>query len=83
VAAALLAVLNAVLPPIVAALRLPFTLATGFVLVLVVDALALLVASKIDDQSIRVDSFGWALLAALVISAVSLVLEVIFGANDD
>ena len=42
--AAVIAMLNAVLPPLVAALRLPFTLALGFVLVLLVDALALLLA---------------------------------------
>src|SRR5438445_13182537 len=34
VAAALIAALNAVLPPIVAALRLPFTLALGFLVIL-------------------------------------------------
>src|SRR5438552_9792880 len=34
VAAALIGVLNAVLPPIVAAIRLPFTLALGFLIVL-------------------------------------------------
>ena len=83
VAAALIAVLNAVLPPIVAALRLPFTLALGFVVVLVLDALILLLASHISSKAIQVDSFGWALLAAVVISAAMLVLEVIFGANDD
>ena len=61
IAAALIAILNAVLPPIIAALRLPFTLALGFVLVLVLDAVVLLLASKIDPNSIKVDSFGWAL----------------------
>ena len=29
------------------------------------------------------DNFGWALLAALLVAAVSIVLEVIFGTNDD
>jgi len=38
VAAALVALLNAVLPPLVAALRLPFTALLGFFLVLFVDA---------------------------------------------
>ena len=52
-----------------AALRLPFTLALGFVLVLVLDAVILLLAAAIDPDSISVDSFGWALLAALVIAA--------------
>ena len=39
--AAVIAVLNAILPPVVAALRLPFMLALGFLLVLLVDAGAL------------------------------------------
>jgi uncharacterized membrane protein YvlD (DUF360 family) len=81
--AVLVAALNAVLPPVVAALRLPFTLALGFVLVLVLDALILLLASHISSRTFRVSSFGWALVAAIVISASMLVLEVIFGANDD
>jgi len=82
-AAVLIAALNAVLPPVVAALRLPFTLALGFVVVLVLDALMLVLASHITTRTIRVDSFGWALLASVVIAATMLVLEVIFGANDD
>jgi uncharacterized membrane protein YvlD (DUF360 family) len=82
-AAVLIAALNALLPPIIAALRLPFTLALGFVLVLVLDAVMLLLASQITTRTIRVDSFWWALLASVVISASMLVLEVIFGANDD
>jgi uncharacterized membrane protein YvlD (DUF360 family) len=82
-AAVLIAALNAALPPIVAALRLPFTLALGFVIVLALDALMLVLASHISSRTIRVDSFGWALLAAIVISAAMVVLEVIFGVNDD
>ncbi len=82
-AAVLIAALNAVLPPVVAALRLPFTLALGFVVVLVLDALMLLLASHISSRTIRVDSFWWALVASVVISATMLVLEVIFGSNDD
>src|SRR5207248_10856040 len=83
VAAVLIAALNAVLPPIVAALRLPFTLGLGFLIVLALDALILLLASEIDSTAIHVDSFGWALLAALVISASIVVLEVVLGANDN
>ena len=82
-AAVLIAALNAVLPPVVAALRLPFTLALGFVIVLVLDALMLLLASHISTRTIRVDNFWWALLASVVIAAMMLVLEVIFGSNDD
>jgi uncharacterized membrane protein YvlD (DUF360 family) len=81
--AAVVAALNAVLPPLVAALRLPFTILTGFLLVLAVDALMLLLASHLIGNAISVDSFGWALLAALVASAVSVTLEVVFGADDE
>jgi uncharacterized membrane protein YvlD (DUF360 family) len=83
VAAAVIALLNAILSPVVAALRLPYTLAVGFVAVLVLDAVVLLLASQIDPNSIQVDAFGWALLAALVIAATTVVLDVILGANDD
>ena len=82
VAALLIGILNAVLPPIVAALRLPFMALLGFVLVLVLDALMLHLASEIRPEAISVDHFGWALLAALV-GGREVVLDVIFGTNDD
>ena len=82
VVAAAIAVFNAVLPPLVAALRLPGTLALGFVLVLAVDALALVLADAVFSSFGAVDGFGWALLAALVIAAVSMILQVILGTND-
>src|SRR6188472_1414917 len=83
VAALLIAVLNAVVPPIVAALRIPFMALLGFFVVLVVDALLLEAASAIAPEAIKVESFGWALVAALVASAASVVLEVGLGTNDD
>ncbi len=83
VVAAIVAVLNALLPPLVAAIRLPFMLVFGFLLVLILDALMLVIASEIDDRAIQVDSFWWALLASLVAAAATLVLQTIFGSNDD
>jgi uncharacterized membrane protein YvlD (DUF360 family) len=82
-AAAVIAALNALLPPLVAALRLPFTLVLGFVVILLLDALILRLASHIDSSSFRVDSFGSALLASLVISAMVVLLQVILGVNDE
>ena len=49
--AAVLAVLNAIVPPLLAALRLPFTLVTGFLVVLIADALMLLGAAEVTDAS--------------------------------
>jgi uncharacterized membrane protein YvlD (DUF360 family) len=82
-AAALIAVLNALLPPLIAALRLPFMLVAGFLLVLLVDAWIFKLASDVSDSSFKVDSFWAALAAALVVAAVTVILEVLLGTNDD
>ena len=80
--AAVIAVLNAIVPPVIAALRLPFMVAIGFIGILLVDAaLLLLLGDWLDD--VTVGSFGDALLMALVIAAVGMVLQVIAGTNDD
>jgi uncharacterized membrane protein YvlD (DUF360 family) len=82
-AAAVIAVLNALLPPIIAALRLPWALPIGFVLVLVLDALMLMGADSVTNGDLTVGSFWSALGVALVASAVGVVLDVIFGTDDD
>ena len=79
----MIAVLNAIVPPVLAALRLPFTIATTFLLVLVADALMLMLASSLTEGAIEVSNFGWALLTSLVASAVTTVLSVVAGTNDD
>jgi uncharacterized membrane protein YvlD (DUF360 family)/predicted AlkP superfamily pyrophosphatase or phosphodiesterase len=82
VVAVVVAGLNAIVPPLFAAIRLPLTLLFGFLVALVLSALILEFASDVL-KSFEVDSFWWALLAALVMAAVGVVLEVIFSANDD
>ncbi len=82
-AALIIAALNAVLAPLVSAIHLPYTVATSFLLVLVLDAVLLLAADALTDGAIVVDNFGTALIAALVISAISTALEVVAGTNDD
>jgi uncharacterized membrane protein YvlD (DUF360 family) len=83
VVAAVIAVVNSVLPPLVAAMRLPFTLVLGFVSVLLLDAAALVIAADAVPEVIAVSSFGDALLASLVMAAVSIVLEVFAGSNEE
>ena len=80
--AAIVAALNAVIPPVLAALRLPLTLVLGFLLVLLADAGILLATDALTDGVLTVDGFGWALLAALVVAAVSVVLAVLLGSDD-
>jgi uncharacterized membrane protein YvlD (DUF360 family) len=78
-----IAVLNAIIPPLVAALRIPFMALAGFGVILLVDAAMLQAVSAIAPNAIQVDSFWWALVAALIASAVGVVLEIVFGTNDD
>jgi uncharacterized membrane protein YvlD (DUF360 family) len=82
-ASVVIGILNALLPPVVAALRLPFMLVAGFLLVLVLDALMLLAADWVTDGDLSIDSFWSALAVALVASAASVVLDAVFGTNDD
>jgi uncharacterized membrane protein YvlD (DUF360 family) len=78
-----IAVLNAVIPPLIAALRIPFMALAGFGVILLVDAAMLEAVSAIAPNAIQVDSFWWALVAALVASAVGVILDIVFGTNDD
>ena len=83
VVALVIALLNAIVPPIVAALRLPYMLAVGFLAILGLDALLLELAADLLPDWIAVEAFGDALLASLVIAAVGVLLSVLFGTNDD
>ncbi len=81
--AAIIGVVNAVLAPLIAALRLPFTIVVGFLALLFIDAGALIVAADVLPEAITVAGFADALIASLVITAVSVVLQVVTGTNDD
>jgi uncharacterized membrane protein YvlD (DUF360 family) len=82
VVAAIVAALNAVIPPVLAAVRLPLTLVLGFLLVLLADAGILVLTDDLTNGVLTVDGFGWALLASLVVAAVSVVLAVVLGSDD-
>jgi uncharacterized membrane protein YvlD (DUF360 family) len=82
-AAALVAVLNAILPPLVAALRLPYMLAVGFLLVLLLDAWMVKLAADLSDKTLTVPSYWQALLVSLVAAAVAVALDVVMGINDE
>ena len=75
-------VLNALLPPVIAALRLPYTFALGFLLVLLLDAAMLVAAGKVFPDDVHVSSFWAALLATILIAAVSTVVSTLVGADD-
>ena len=81
--AATISVLNAFAPPVIAALRLPATLITGLVAMIVLNALMIEWASSITEHAITVSGFGAALMTALVTTAFSIGLASILGIEDD
>jgi uncharacterized membrane protein YvlD (DUF360 family) len=83
VVAAIVAGLNALLPPIIAALRLPLTLAVGFLLVLAADAAILLLAADIAPDQLHVSGFGAALGVAVIASAIGMATAAVAGIDDD
>src|SRR4051812_33045253 len=82
-AAAVIAALNAIVPPLLAALRLPLQVLTGLILILVADALMLLAADRITDHDLEIGSFWSALGVAFVAAAVTVVIDIVLGTNDD
>lgn len=78
VVAALLALVNILVKPVLVILSLPITILTFGLFVLVINAaLIMLVDALIRD--FKVKSFGWALLFGIVMSVISWILFNIFG----
>ncbi|QTE29445.1 phage holin family protein [Pengzhenrongella sicca] len=79
-------IINAIVKPVVVLISLPIYILTLGLFTLVVNALMLMLTAWITEQTdwgLRVDSFGTAVIGALIISIVSFVLSVLTGANRD
>ena len=77
IVALIFGVINAIIRPVVVLFTLPLTIITLGLFMFVVNALMLMLTSRIArafDLSFRVDGFGAALLGALVISVVGFVV---------
>jgi putative membrane protein len=67
--------INAFIRPIVSFLTFPFTILTLGLLQLVINALMLVLASKIVPSLFTIDNFWWALLGGIIMGLVGMVLE--------
>jgi len=72
VAAAVLGLLNAIVRPILVFLTLPLTIITLGLFLIVLNALMLEITAWLVS-GFRIDSFGWAIVGAIVLGLVSLV----------
>lgn len=68
-----LAILNALLKPVLIILTLPITILTFGLFLFVINAGIVLLAGKFVD-GFRVDGFGWALLFSLLLSVLTSIL---------
>lgn len=84
IVALIFGVLNAIIRPILVVFTLPLTLVTLGLFIFVINALMLLLTSRIAralDLGFRVEGFGAALLGALVIAVVGFLLARVLRAD--
>lgn len=74
--ALVLAILNILVKPLLILLTLPATIVTLGLFLFVINAILILIASKLID-GFHVETFGTAILASLVITLISSVLNVL------
>ena len=79
IASLLLGILNAFIRPILLLVALPLLILTLGLFMLVINACMLLLVHAIMGARFEVDSFGWALLGAIIIGIVSTVLNLLTG----
>jgi putative membrane protein len=82
VASLLLGVLNAFVRPILMLLALPLLIFTLGLFTLVINALLLYFVGVLMGPAFEVDSFGFAFLGAIIISVVSIALNILTGAGN-
>jgi len=81
VASLLLGILNAFVRPILMLLALPLLIFTLGLFTLVINALLLYFVGVLMGPYFQVDSFGFAFLGALIISIVSIALNILTGSG--
>ena len=82
VATLVLGLLNGFLRPLLMLLSLPLLIFTLGLFTIVINACLLYLVHALMGSGFEVDSFGWAMLGALIISIVSLALNVLTGTGN-
>ncbi|QQK81554.1 phage holin family protein [Salicibibacter cibi] len=78
IAAALLAIVNTIVRPILVALTLPVTVLTLGIFLFVINAAMLMLIAWIMGGAFVIDGFGTAILAAVVMAILNAIINVVF-----
>ncbi len=81
VVAIVISLLNVFLKPVLIVLTLPITVFTLGLFLLVINAIIIMLTSRLVD-GFHVDGFWWALLFSLILSVVSAALNSLAGGNE-
>jgi putative membrane protein len=81
-ASLLLGILNAFIRPIMMLMALPLLILTLGLFTLIINASLLYFVHWLMGKGFQVESFGWAVLGALIISVVSVALNILTGTNN-
>ena len=73
-ASVVLALLNAILKPILVVLTLPITILTLGLFLIVINAITLMAAQALIGSTFVIEGFGTAIIASILISIINLVL---------
>ncbi len=80
--AAIIAIANAVIKPILMVLTCPLILVTLGLFVLVVNGLVLWIVASLSGGRITIENFWWAILGGIIMAIVSIVLETLLGMRE-
>lgn len=83
VIAAIIAIANAIIKPILLVLTCPFTLLTLGLFVLVVNGFVLWLVGELSGERLVVENFGWAIVGGIIMAIVSIALETGLGMRGD
>lgn len=75
IASIIIAILNIIVRPILVALTLPITLLTFGLFLIVINAATLMLAQWFMEDSFIIDGFGIAILASIIISVLTMLLN--------
>ncbi len=83
VVAFVIALVNAIVKPVIMFLGCPFIILSLGILIPVINGLMLMLSASISGDRLQVDGLGWAIVGGLIMGILSMVLEGVFGLKDD